>query len=103
MKDTVLFEHILATLLDCHDPALDERDQRENILVRVVQLKYELGDRQWAEADGAAAKRIPLLEKIKQEARNLLGAGDDGTWKRVKQRLIEAIEADETQLYRENY
>lgn len=98
MKDQLLFEHVLAELLRCRDDDLDERDQRESILSEIVQLTIDR-DQQEREKDqvhDTAVARIRRLEAIKQAARNLLGAADDPTWRRFKQTLIEAIEADTT-------
>lgn len=98
MKDSVLFEHVLAELLDCRDEDLEERDQREEILSRLVQLQIEKdsGDGEIAQLHDLACARIRKLEAIKQGAKNLLGAGDDATWKRFKQQLVDAIAADTT-------
>lgn len=96
MKDSLLFEHVLAELLRCRDDGFDERDQREAIVASVVQLQLELESSEKGKASlhDTAVDRIGRLENIKKAARNLLGAGDDATWKRFRQALVDAIEVD---------
>ena len=97
MKDSLLFEFILAEMLHCRDDSLDERDQREAILDKLSNLMIEVDSShsEIAALEDTARDRIRRLDDIKQAAKNLLGAADDGTWKRMRQALVDAIDADQ--------
>lgn len=81
MKDSVLFEIVLAKMLGCQSESLSDADQREAILASVAELQLT------AQASGD----VGLLVCVADCAAELLGAASQQEWNEAKSMLTKAL------------